>query len=269
VSVSPVVSTRASSWRARDGTRTCCPSASTVVPGRSRIARRYESVATSRRPVASAARSTPVRIGRASSLDAARTTCDSAVASSALAKVTGSPPGSAIRGNSSAGSTRRLNSERPAEMRASSASTSTSTLPAGRARTMSDANRPGRTTTPSPLPETAISTEMVSSRSVPVSRSWSPLSSTRTPDRTGSDVPRPAAARPALPRASTRTSRSHRNFTPWLAFYRRVVLRKEGVVVVLWIGDGLPSSQVRRGFVVRAPSPGSHRHVTVRGTARP
>ena len=134
-------------------------------------------MATSRRPLASAARRTPVRIGRASSLDAARTTWDSAVASSALASVTGSPVASVSRGNSSAGSTRRLNSERPAEMRASSSATSTSTLPAGRARTMSEARRPGRTTTPSPSPDTVTSTEIVSSRSVPVRRSWSPVSS--------------------------------------------------------------------------------------------
>ena len=67
---------------------------------------------------------------------------------------------------------------------------------------------------PSPLPETATSTEIVSSRSVPVRVRRSPDSSTRTPDRTGNEVPRPAAARPAVPRASTRTSRSHRNFTP-------------------------------------------------------
>ena len=54
-----------------------------------------------------------MRIGRASSLEAARTTWDSAVASSALASVTGSPVASVSRGNSSAGRTRRLNSERP------------------------------------------------------------------------------------------------------------------------------------------------------------
>ena len=57
---------------------------------------------------------------------------------------------------------------------------------------MSEASRPGSTTTPSPSPDTAISTEMVSSRSVPVSRSRSPVSSTRTPESTGNEVPRPA-----------------------------------------------------------------------------
>ena len=66
-----------------------------------------------------------MRIGRASSLDAARTTWASAAASSALARVTGSPVASVSRGNSSAGRTRRLNSDRPAEMRASSSATST------------------------------------------------------------------------------------------------------------------------------------------------
>ena len=88
-------------------------------------------MATSRRPPASAASSTPVRIGRASSLDAARTTWVSAAASSAPARVTGSPLASVSRGNSSAGSTRRLNSDRAAEMRASSSATSTETLPGG------------------------------------------------------------------------------------------------------------------------------------------
>ncbi len=42
---------------------------------------------------------------------------------------------------------------------------------------MSEARRPGSTTTPSPPPDTAISTEIVSSRSVPVSVSRSPASS--------------------------------------------------------------------------------------------
>src|SRR4051794_30568276 len=39
------------------------------------------------------------------------------------------------------------------------------------------------------------------------------MTSIRTPDNTGSAPPRLATARPADPRASTSTSRSHRNFT--------------------------------------------------------
>ena len=43
-------------------------------------------------------------------------------------------------------------------------------------------------------------------------------SSALMPASTGSAPPRLAVARPAVPRASTRTSRSHRNFTPSLTF---------------------------------------------------
>ena len=59
-----------------------------VVPGRSRTASRYESVATSRSPSSSAAISTPVRIGRASSVLAARTTWRSASANAGAGSVT-------------------------------------------------------------------------------------------------------------------------------------------------------------------------------------
>ena len=59
------------------------------------------------------------RMGRASSLLAARTTWRRASARAAASRVTASPAGSGRRGNSSAGSTRTVNWERPAEICAS------------------------------------------------------------------------------------------------------------------------------------------------------
>src|SRR4051794_27122496 len=228
---------RLSSSSAREGTRTCCPSARTEVPGRSRTESRYESVATSRSPPASAASSTPVRIGRASSELAAGTTCLSASASSPAFKVSGSPATSARRGYSSAGSTRIANSERPEVMWASSSSTTTTTAPAGRARTISPARRPGRTLTPSSSPLTLTDTWMVRSESLPVSCSEPALSSARMPDSTGIDPPRVEIARPALPRASTRTSRSHRNFTA--ALFLDDLFRGRGSRACgLWMNSG-------------------------------
>jgi hypothetical protein len=81
------------------------------------------------------------------------------------------------------------------------------------ARTISPANLPGRTTTPSDSPLTVIDTSMVRSVSLPVSWSALPVSCARIPDSTGIAPPRVDTARPALPSASTKTSRSHRNFT--------------------------------------------------------
>ena len=86
-----------------------------------------------------------MRIGRASSLDAARTTWASAAASSALASVTGSPAG--------LGEARELVGGQHAQAELATGRrrcgprrrpTSTDTLPAGSARTMSDASRPGQ-----------------------------------------------------------------------------------------------------------------------------
>src|SRR4051812_3281476 len=207
------VSTRASSDSAREGTSTCWPSESTAAPGRSRTASRYESVATSRKPPSSDASSTPVRIGRASSELAAGTTCFNAAASSLAEIVSGSPAGSGNLGYSSAGRIRIVNSARPEVIRASSSSMSTTTAPAGKARTISAASRPGSTTKPSLSPLTLIDTSIVRSVSLPVSCNSLPASCARMPDNTGMAPPRVDTARPALPSASTNTSRSHRNFT--------------------------------------------------------
>ncbi len=66
--------------------------------GRSRTARRYESVATIRTPSSSAVISTPVRTARASSLLAARTTWRSASATDDDFNVTASAAGSTCTG---------------------------------------------------------------------------------------------------------------------------------------------------------------------------
>ena len=63
------------------------------------MARRYESVATSRRPSADAASNTPVKIGLASSRDAAGTTWRSASVSAPAATFTPAPDGSVKRGS--------------------------------------------------------------------------------------------------------------------------------------------------------------------------
>ena len=87
-------------------------------------------------------------------------------ASSPASRVTASPTGSGRRGNSSTGNTRRVNSERPAVMRACSPSTSTSTAPAGSDLTTSDTSRAAAPPTPS----------LAAARRP---RSWPPRSSAR------------------------------------------------------------------------------------------
>ena len=94
-----------------------------------------------------------------------------------------------------------------------SSASATSTAPAGSERTMSATSRAGTTTAPSRSPPTGMVRRIDSSRSVPVTESSSPLTSRRSPDSTGSVPVRLVAARPAVARASPRTSRSHRNFT--------------------------------------------------------
>lgn len=181
------------------------------MPGKSRTARRYESVDTKRSPSPSAARSTPVRIGRESSPDAAFTTCLSASDSAAALSVTPSPSGWSSRGKSSAGIVRIENSDRPAVICTSSPSTTTSTAPGLNARTMSAMSLLGITTTPSVSPETVSVCEIVRSRSDPVTRSASPERSRCRPESAILPV-RPPTARPVVLSASRSTSRSHRNF---------------------------------------------------------
>ena len=124
-------------------------------------------MATRRSPPSSAAMSTPVRIGRESSLDAARVTWRRASVRPSTGRVTVSPVGTGRRGKSPAGWVRTVKCDRPEAMRISSSSASTATAPGSRARTMSVTSRPGATATPSALPLTVVSTVIVRSRSVP------------------------------------------------------------------------------------------------------
>ncbi len=92
---------RPASASARSGTSALAsPSA---VASISRMASRYESVATRVRPSRFTSSRTPVRIGRASSRDAARTTCWIPSERAAPATVTRIPVGSCRIGKSSAG----------------------------------------------------------------------------------------------------------------------------------------------------------------------
>lgn len=167
---------------------------------------------TSRRPSSSAAISTPVSTGRLSSVDAALTTWRSPSERSPAARVTDSPTGSGRLGYSSAGIEFKKNSDRPPETRGRSPVASISIAPGSKCRTMSAANLAGSTATPSCAPATSIHEVIVSSRSLPVTDSRSPVRERRTPERTGRTL-RVVEARPAMARASTSTSRSHRNFT--------------------------------------------------------
>ena len=121
-----------------------------LTPARSRTASRYESVATSRSPPAVAVSSTPVRIGRASSRDAAGTTWRSASANGAAASTVHARRRltSGSRGKSSAGSVRSVvaRTGRPRSA-ASSSPTSTVTAPA-RARGRCRNSRAGSTALP-------------------------------------------------------------------------------------------------------------------------
>ena len=187
-----------------------------LTPSRSRTARRYESVATNRRPPADAASNTPVRIGRASSRDAAGTTWRSASVSAPAATFTPAPPGSVNRGKSAADNVRNDVRNRPASTRASSSVNSTDTVPGSSLCTISENNRAGTTALPSPSVSAGASTRIVSSRSDPTSSTPDAVGDTRKPDKTGRAPVREATARCAIAMASARVSRSQRNFTGYL-----------------------------------------------------
>ena len=166
---------RATSCSARDGISTLWPSSSTEVPGRSRTASRYESVETSRRPPPSAASSTPVRIGRDSSFEAAGTTWRRPSANCAgverdavaarlrqLRELLGRDQVQRELGPTAADARlgRRRSTARPRRVRAD--------------RTMSSASLAGITALPSSLAGDLTVAVIVRSRSLPVSSSWSP-----------------------------------------------------------------------------------------------
>ena len=78
---------------------------------------------------------------------------------------------------------------------------------------MSAARRAGATTDPSSRPMASTSTRTVRSRSVPTTVSRFPTTSIRTPFSAGVVDARDVTARLAVASASTRVSRSQRNFT--------------------------------------------------------
>ena len=218
------------------------------MPGRSRTASRYESVATRRRPSPSAAMSTPVRIGRASSLRAAGTTWRRASASSDGVERDG-----VARRARRAGGTRRPgtpgreNCERPAVMRASSPSTSTSTAPGWQrlARRRTRAAPAGRPRRPRARTPSVIVTEIVSSRSLPVSAARRPASSTRIP---GQHRQRTTAAGDGTSRRAERldedvTLASELHVALFL-LSQGICIQRVVVVVGLWIVDDQASPQV-------------------------
>ena len=133
------------------------------------MASRYESVATRRSPPSCAASNTPVRIGRASSFDAAGTTWRSASDNAAAPTVTPFVGTSGSRGKSFADNVRNVVANRPASMCASSPTSSTVTVSASRRARMSANRRAGSTTLPSPSPWAGVVTRIVSSRSEPTS----------------------------------------------------------------------------------------------------
>ena len=184
-----------------------------LTPCRSRTARRYESVATRRRPSPDAVRSTPVRIGRASSFDAAGTTWRSASARPAASTRTPTSGTSGSRGKSATANVRNVVENRPHSTNASSPVNSTVTVsPSSRWR-MSANRRACTTALPSPSPWAGACTRIVSSRSEPTNSTPASVSVTRRPESTGRAPVRDATARWAVLTASARVSRSHRNFT--------------------------------------------------------
>ena len=211
---SDVPSSRCSSFKARAGTTKLASSGITLA-AMSRIAMRYESVATRRSFPSTPVIKTPVYTPRASSLLAARTTCLSASDKSLVAIGAPSPTVPDHFGKSSPAPIGTVKFTRPAEISTLSSPRSNSTAPEGSERTTSLVSFAGTKTTPSLIPETVRLTSIVKSPSVPVTRKSSPARTKRKHDNVGL-VARPVDARLAAPNASARTSRSHRNFTAGL-----------------------------------------------------
>ena len=212
VASSPLDSNRWSSPSARLGSTTRWPWPSTLVTARSRTARRYESVATRRRPSGSAAINTPVSARRCMSVLAARTTWRSASANNGAEMVTGGADARVTLGKSVAAKVDTVVWNRPEVTTTSSFWVSMITLPSGVERTMSLRSFALATTTPSPCPPTVSTNCTERSLSVHVIVSSSPVSDSRTPESAGMALLRVDATRAHAPRASAKTSRSTRNF---------------------------------------------------------
>ena len=183
--------------------------------------------------------STPVRIGRASSFDAAGTTWRSASANGAASTRTPAP--------SRLGEAREVGGRQRAQRRAEPARLElgfvvarlhVDTVPASSLRTISENGRAGTTALPvavdvgrdrDPDRELEVGADQLERRRR--------LSVTRSPDSTGSAPVRDATARWAVATASARVSRSQRNFTRGLLRTGSAMILRVVVVVGLWIGD--------------------------------
>ena len=177
-SVSPFSSAdaaRPASDSARSGTMACASPPAVAVS--SRTASRYESVATTTTPSRFTSRRTPVSVGRASSRDAARPTCETASANDRDATWTRIPEGSCHAGKSSAGRSRKVPSNEAHLIRAWVPSASNSTGASGRLFTMSPNRRAGTSDTPaSEICTSSMARRAETSRSVVV-RTRAPASS--------------------------------------------------------------------------------------------
>ena len=125
-------------------------------------------MATSRNPSSSEVNSTPVRIGRDSSLLAARSTWPTACRNIEAGRVTAASAGWPRRGKSSIENGRTVNDERSPVISTVSPPASTTTAPGASVRTASAVSRPGTTQEPSRSPLTSMVRWIVSSRSVPL-----------------------------------------------------------------------------------------------------
>ncbi len=176
-------------------------------------------MATMRSPLSDPSNSTPVRIGRAPSPEAAIVTWLMASASSSPSTSTPSATTSSCTGKSSVDSGRSVNRGPLPWISMSFSVTPMVTDPAGILRTASERRRPGITALPSSRTSTSAVVRTVISRSVPVTRRLVPATSQSRPWRTGRAV-RVPTARFALARTSARSSRWARILTAGCPFFR-------------------------------------------------
>src|SRR5512134_3758086 len=202
--------------------------------GTSILASRCPLVATMRIRSGRSSHSTPLRIGRLSSVDAANATCatslwtSSAGAFQALSNFTGGNDG-----NSSRGRPRSLNFERPHSRETRCSPAVVTRIGAdGSSRTMSESFLAGRVTAPSASTSAATVVLTAMSRSVPERRSPCFVASTRTLDRTGSVVLAGTAAATATSPSCNR-SRVIVNFMPLLP-YGATRVEKEATTLHLY-----------------------------------
>ncbi len=170
-------------------------------------------------------------MGRASSREAARPTCETATAKAATSTVRGLPSGSRTAGKSSAARHRRVPSKLRHVTLACVPSDSKSTASAGRDFTISATSRAGTSAVPASDSSTGTRISVVTSRSVVTRVSPSSPAVISTPVRAGIpglvDTPRCTVAI-----ASARVSRSHLNFTGHLPGRRKASSCSQTAVAV-------------------------------------